>query len=151
MKNLTIAQALRRKNELVQQINQTKALITTENAKVVATEDSVPHFEYDMSDLLSKYDKLVMELITVKVALDHASLPIREKIYALAELKAKLKTYSAIPTKHGIVPDYRGNQSIIKIQYYKSDIDSDLTQFQKGINTLQDEIAEFNHNTLTTI
>lgn len=141
---MTIAQGLKEKNRLVSKIRENLLAIQTHNSIPEQNERKV-----NTSTLVRKTDNLVNELVDLKTRIHTANQPVYHKIFELSELKNLIADIRNVDTTEGIRTGYRSNSEVT----YKAELDSIdmkniIGEYQNQIDELQDELDEWNHNTI---
>ncbi len=144
MKKMTIAQALKEKNKLATRIKINWFRISTKNALPVGAIRP-----YDINQVKEETLKMIDELIKLKTSIHLASVPVREKIFRLSELKSVLTNLEKIPTAEGLTKDkyensYTEMESILKTV----EVDNMISMYQDEIDELQNELDAFNYITI---
>jgi len=143
-KKMTLAKALKTKNRLAQKVNNLQMEIQTENSY---RKDSSK--VTDVEVLMKELQEATEELIKLKIAIFVASTPMRENILRLSEQKAKINFLKSINTTEG----KEGNKwaGDIEIEfaatYDKNYIKQEVLKCENSIDTLQEELDQFNHKT----
>ena len=145
---VSVAKGLQLKKRLTEKINRTHGDIKEYN-KLPSDELPDGHAE-KMEKLLELTDTLSGHLVVLKVNLEEACRPIRSLIFELSELKTKIKTEEAIPTKEGReVARWQVGAASDSVSYSvgikKETIDDRRKIHSKRIDEIQEEIDEFNH------
>ena len=112
------------------------------NSSVVGSEKN-----YSGKELLTKAILLRDDLIVLKTKIHTASQPIREKIFAISELKSYLQSIESMPTKNGkeVINNYNGNTETLYVaEITQIELDEMVENVKAGIELMQDEIDTFN-------
>ena len=144
---MKLNKALKVKNRLIGELNRTRQLIRTENSRI---SDSVSKF--DLSELQGNLIKLENKFIDLKTKIAEATAPISRQLTKLTFLKDNINFYNTIPTRKGVEKVAYGNSSTIEeytwtAYFDKESIEAFVSDFQKEIDELQDEVDEFNAKT----
>jgi len=144
---MKLNKALKVKNRLIGELNRTRQLIRTENSR---RSDSVSKF--DLSELQGNLIKLENKFIDLKTKIAEATAPISRQLTKLTFLKDNINFYNTIPTRKGVEKVAYGNSSTIEeytwtAYFDKESIEAFVSDFQKEIDELQDEVDEFNAKT----
>jgi hypothetical protein len=146
---MTIKQALKHKNKLVQKINDAIMKVYSYNSYEFG--ETRP---YDVKETLNEYFKLSHELIELKDKIHKANRPVYYKIFELSELKSQATKLKVLNCNEGKIQDRYGrtsgeipvvNTAIINIV----ERDNMITSIEERIEQLQDELDT--HNATTTI
>jgi len=142
---MKLAKALKVKNKVAGEVAQLRDLLSKQNVR--STKQT---FDYDNSQVLANLRSKMDELVKVKAAIGAANAEIYEKIFRLAELKGLVKTLTDLDTKQGVFVergDY-GSSPAVEVEYAaqlkKVDVDKLVAEIQNEIQSLQDELDEFN-------
>lgn len=139
---VTLAKALKVKNQLTGRIAREQAQVRGYNRVIVENKDR--------HDVKGKYDNLLKysaDLIELKSAITRANQPIQEYILELAEQKSLLSILQSIPTDEGLEVTYEGN----KIDYFahlkREFVESEQERVKARIVQLQDLLDKHNAQT----
>lgn len=146
MAKVTLAKALKIKNQLVGEINKIKSSIVAHN-----NYDNRNAAKYNVADNFPVLTEKIVQLTQLKTVIEKANEPIRKVIFEKAEFSALLEYYSTIPVNEGIIDGYGDKQTTIVSQVSQKIIDESSATLQKVINQLQDEMDNHNHKTLIEI
>jgi hypothetical protein len=151
MITMTIARALKLKNKLVSELKSTEDLIRSENVT-----EGENKSQFEVKKLYAQLKDLRLDLCKVKGAIASANAPIFQKIFTLSELKAHIAFLKTLPTKTGTFDEGGGYASTFVKHTYtatitKQDTVGDIILLEKEIESLQEELDTFNHNTAITI
>ena len=144
---MKIARALKEKNRLAGEVSALFAILLRENSRDI-TKTSVVDCEKVYKEWVDKK----MSLANVKARIAIANKDITEKIFQMEELKSQMTSLDSLCTKVGkhkemIGPAYGNQQQVENVYeaYITDDIrDKFKKELQSRINTLQDEIDDFN-------
>ena len=140
---MTISQALKEKNKKLAKISSVFSKISSYNSRVIGSESV-----YDLDKLWDEYNRLIAELIDLKTKIHKASEPVRSDIFALSELKTKIRSISGLSTQAG--PQRNAYSSdIIQMTAHFDTLwkDSQIESIQTLIDTIQEKLDLFNHTT----
>ncbi len=139
---MNLAQALKRKNRLVQNVSILQHEIQRENS---SRKDNLIIIKVE--ELMTELDQAVEDLIKIKIVIFVAGTPMRENILKLSELKSKIVFIQGIDTKEGNVHDY-GDVTVQYIAVYnKLWVRKTISDCEEEIDSIQEELNKFNHNT----
>lgn len=144
---MNIAKALKVKNRLVGELNRKKEIFSRENSKRNDDASQInPELAYN--EVLATFDKLV----ELKGAINKATAGVSGKLAELAEYKQYLNFIQGVPCKEGTFKEFLGYGSEAVDYTYtaflnQAAIDEKVEHYQTKINTLQDEIDEYNAKT----
>lgn len=141
---MKLAKALKTKNRLAGAIAQAVKLIQESN--VVEGENKAPH---DVNGLVQQMVKDQEALAKLKAQISIANGPISEKIFLMAELKARIAFWRTLPTKDGTFKSEGRYMTASVDQTFHATIKANQVEdlvkdLQARIEKLQDEIDEFN-------
>lgn len=143
---MNIAKALKVKNRLIGELNHRQSLIATHNVR-----NSVNVAKVNAHALLQESFVLRHNITTLKGAIATASAPIAVKLVELAETKSFVAWLTALPIKES--KELQGSYGSPSVEVeYVSQITEEarqdlLTKSKNLINSLQDEVDEFNART----
>ena len=142
---MNLKQALKRKNRLV-------GLIAEEYIKVSQynSVDDVNQRPYSVKEALQNWLKLTDELIELKSKIQIANNKVNDKIFRLAELKTQVKQLKKLDCTSGL---YYSKWSDDKVVTKVAEIevverDNMVKEMEAQIEKIQDELDEWNHQTL---
>ena len=93
----------------------------------------------------------VEELIKIKITIFVASTPIRENILRLGELKTKIQFLRGISTIEGKVNNFGDDDIEYTVIYDKVWTREEIEKCETEIDSLQEELDQFNHLTIIEI
>ena len=136
---MTLKQALRKKNNLVMEINNLYAILSSENSIA-----EVNKREYDLHEVVDELEKKTEELIKLKTKIQSANIGVYEMIFTISELKSKIKQLKSIDTKDGFVTEYGKESCVYKAFFNKRNISDMIKEAENNIEKLQDKLEHFN-------
>lgn len=140
---VSLSKALKLKNRLVGIMQIIKADIEKYNS-VPTGGDKVVDVEKQLTNLAMKFE----DLIGLKTAISAANGPIQEKIIRMGELKSIIGFYNGIDVRRGVVVEgFRDEQVVYEVVLDHVERALRVEQVQSKIDSLQDELDEFNANT----
>lgn len=144
---MKVAKALKEKNKLLKEIGKLRNRVEQYNSLLKGNP-----VVYDTKSLLKELQEKTEQLVQLKSAVSYTNIPVQEKIFRLAELKALLKFYRNIPVKQGKAHERYGlmrEQNVLEYesQVKAADVDALAEQAEKEVEALQDELDAFNHTT----
>jgi hypothetical protein len=95
--------------------------------------------------------RMTNELIVLKTQIHKANLPVYDKIFELSELKNQVKHLKSLNCTSGKVPGGRWGESEPVVKHAEINVvekDKMVKELEKRIESLQDELDQWNHNTL---
>jgi hypothetical protein len=146
---MTIKQALKLKNRLVGEINDTQIKMIKYNS--VSESNERP---YSTKALLEQHYNLVNQLVVLKTEIHKANSEVYDKIFLLSELKNVVKHLKSLDCTNGVVEDdyYRRSsdtQTIKKSEISVVERDSEIKFLESRIDEIQEELDL--HNSTTTL
>jgi tetratricopeptide (TPR) repeat protein len=149
MKKVTLAEALMVRKKYETALAKASKAISTFNRDL--KQDVVNR----ATEAYEAYKKYQAALIDIKCVLDEASLPIRNKIYTLSELKGEIKVLGSINTTEYEAPNryLQTDAQPIKHELMMTyeQVNSKVSALEAQIEELQTEINKFNYQTLVEI
>ena len=143
---MNIKQALKKKNKLVGLINE--EFYKASQYNVIDEGNTRP---YSATESIGKWMQLSNELIVLKTQIHEANLPVYGKIFELSELKNQVKHLKSLNCTSGKVSGGRwGNEEPVVKHAEINVIEKDkiVKNLESRIELLQDELDQWNHNTL---
>jgi len=142
---MNIAKAMKVKNRNVARIK--KILGDVQKWNSVRVGEDVP---VDVTSLWKDLKIEIDNLIEIKTKIAKATDPIRDKLIRLAELKSFISLISYLDTTSGKI--YKRKSSTDEVPEYAAaisatELNGTIEALQKGIDSLQDDIDEFNAKT----
>jgi len=139
---ITLARALKLKNRLAGRL--AKLDSDFENYNSLPTGTDRP----DLKILYAERNRLVTQLIALKVALNTVNQPMQRTIFELGEAKSLVALLTKTSTKHGkVVEHYHDNPIEYTAQFRKGDIDREVRRLEVVIDRLQEQLDAFNYRT----
>lgn len=143
---ISLAKLMKVKNRLAGRIAATQAEIVAYNSIIEGTE--VP----DVRVLINTHDKMVEQMIKLKVALDDANRGSqRERIYQLAEKKSKLTWFKTLQTRHGPHRGYDDKTINYVATVRKTEVDETVRRLEREIDETQDALDAYNASRKVTV
>lgn len=144
---MTVKQALKLKNKLVQELNELQARLQANNTVIEGNQRS-----YSAKETLSEIYKKVDELNFIKTKIHRANAPVYDKIFLLAELKSLVSKLKMLDCTNGVSDDYFSRRSEVQI-IKNSEIsvverDNETKFLENRIEELQEELDHFNATTV---
>lgn len=139
---MNLTKALKRKAKLANEIQKVFSKLQNSNSH---EEKRKP--VYSAEDVYNEWLKLINELVELKSKIQVANQPIYSKIFRMAELKSMIQQIKRINTTSGIQDTYRSGEAIeVTMVAFIGELDRDklIQQWEDEVETLQDEIEEFN-------
>lgn len=143
---MNIKQALKAKNKLVGEIAINYSIISNYNSIETGVERP-----YDVNEAYTQWRKSTDELVTLKVAIHKANVPVFDKIFQMAELKSVAKSLKSLNCNSGKETSNhysRNEKDIIREASIPiRERDNRLKEVESKIDQLQDELDLFNSTT----
>ena len=145
---MTIKQALKFKNKLVQELNDLTKRLHSNNSVLEGNERS-----YSSKETLAAIYKKIEEINIIKTQIHRANGPVYDKIFLMGELKSLVKGLKELDCTNGTAVDYysrRSESPIIKnAEISIVERDNEVKFLESRIEQLQEELDQ--HNFTTTI
>ena len=146
---MNIKQALKKKNKLVGLINE--EFYKASQYNVVDEGNARP---YSATEAIGKWMQLTNELIVLKTQIHKANLPVYDKIFELSELKNQVKHLKSLNCTSGKVSGGRWGEGEPVVKHAEINIvekDKMVKNIEARIEQLQDELDQWNHNTVVDL
>ena len=141
MNRMTLAIALKHKNRVGERISKVSSDVSAYNSTIVGSP-----VEVDVRKLDTMRKELMEHLIRVKTRIHEVTAPVRAKIFRIGELRQAVSHYKSIRTTHG--KHRTSYQDEVDTEYVsimrKQDIDRIVSELEKEIDELQDDLDKFN-------
>lgn len=153
---ITLAKALVESKQLGARIQELSKRFLTNTTFTEKSADKTRIWKnYDPNQVLEELQETTAKSIAVRVLIDQANLPIREKILQLGEMKAWCKNLQSLVIQDLIRTTERnpatGVLEVITTPVYNYhslvEKNSKIDELRKRISNLQDELNTFNHQT----
>lgn len=142
---MNIKQALKKKNKLVGLINE--EFYKASQYNVVDEGNPRP---YSATAAIGEWMRLSNDLIVLKTKIHEANLPVYDKIFELSELKNQVKHLKSLNCVSGKVSSRWGDgePTIKHAEISVVEKDGMVKNLESRIESLQDELDQWNHNTI---
>lgn len=144
---MTLKQALKLKNKLVQDLNELTARLQNNNSIV---EGNIR--DYSAKETLSEIYRKVDELTIIKTKIHRANFEVYDKIFLLSELKSLVTKMKSLDCTNGTAVDYYSrrsdNQLIKNAEISVVERDNEIKFLETRIDQIQDELDHFNATTI---
>lgn len=144
---VSIARALKTKNRLTGRIKELTEFISKWNSVVDGAERP--------GSVKSAYDELIQKtetLVQIKANIQIANGPVQTKIFELSELRSRKIFLQRLNTAQGAAPvGYAGDMCNYNSEMSGAFVTEEIKNLTKRIESLQDELDEFNATTNLTI
>lgn len=143
MPELTLAKCLKVKNRLTGRLNEVQSDVQCYNSVLEEQAGKV-----DIKALLERRGQILESLVDLKTRLMKANAPIQADLIRQGELKGTVQFLQGIQTRDGV--ERHGYQNT-EVKYVavlkKQDVDQQRRDLEKEIDTIQDRVDAFNHQT----
>jgi hypothetical protein len=142
---MTIAQGLKEKNKVVTKLSKLYTRFQQNNS--VATDAKRV---YEPKKLWEEILVEEVKLVSLKTSIHKASEPVRSDIFTQSELKNRISQLRRVSTQSGTVRDrysHGENPVIFDAVFGAEWIDTSVEELEKQIETIQEKLDSFNHNT----
>ena len=144
---MTVRQALKQKNKLVQELKELNGRLQNNNSIIEGNSR-----DYSSKETLTAIYNTVNELTVLKTKIHRANAPVYDKIFLLSELKSVAQTLRGLDCTNGIAVDFyarRSESQIIKnAEITATERDAEVKFLENRIEQIQDELDQFNAATL---
>ncbi len=143
---MNIKQALKKKNKLVGMISEEFNKASQYN--VVDEGNARP---YSATEAIGRWMELTNELIVLKTQIHKANVPVYDKIFELSELKNQVKHLRSLNCTSGKVGGGRWGEGEPVMKHAEINVvekDKIVKNLEARIEAIQDELDQWNHNTL---
>jgi hypothetical protein len=143
---MNIKQALKKKNKLAGMIAEEFQRASHYNV----IEEGNPR-PYSATEAIGKWMQLINELIVLKTQIHKANLPVYDKIFEMSELKGQVKYLKTLNCTSGKVSGGRWGEGEPVMKHAEINVverDSMIKNIESRIEQLQDELDQWNHNTI---
>lgn len=145
---MTIKQALKLKNKLVQDLNKLTEKLHNNNSIIEGNTR-----DYSAKELLAEMYVRIDELTAIKTQIHKANAPVYDKIFLLSELKSAVNKLKSLDCTSGLAVDFfsrRSETSIVKTAEISTvERDNEIQFLENRIEELQEELDY--HNVTTEI
>lgn len=142
-KKITLARALKEKNRLSRSLRKLNERLVLSNSVLESNE-----FNYDAQEVLNQIIETQNKLVELKAEIQKANVPIFKKIFRIGEYRSHIDMLRRINTTEGEKEMFSGEKPIkYKCQFNQFAIDEMVENLEDLIDSIQDEIDKFNHNT----
>ncbi|MEM0933004.1 MAG: hypothetical protein AAGJ12_11080 [Bacteroidota bacterium] len=142
---MRLSRALKEKNRLIGKIKEIQNMIAFHNSYIKGNKPI-----YDIENLWELLNGTVSELTELKTRIQKANTVIRPKIYKLSELKSLAAFLKGLQIKEGkLLGDNWRNSEVTEWQSEIGNLERDrkVEAIEKKIDTLQNELDQFNFET----
>jgi hypothetical protein len=144
---MNIKQALKEKNRLTKEIQETYSKILTYNSVEFGNQRP-----YSSKELMGRVELLTDELISLKTKIHKSNLPVYDKIFRLSELKNTITKIKNMDCTEGVANDYysrnRENPPVRTSEISIVERDEKIKSLEKEIDSIQDYLDTHNQTTL---
>jgi hypothetical protein len=140
--SLTLAKALKLKNRLAGRLAKVDNDLESYNSVLAGSDHP------NIKGIYEDRQKLVAQLIELKVAINSANQVAQRTIFRLGELKSQVALLGKMSTKHGtVVEHYHSTPTQYVAQLRKVDVDREVRRLEVEIDRVQEELDAFNYRT----
>lgn len=145
---VSLSKALKIKNRIIKEVSDLQNIIINNNSRIVGNVE-----EFDVEKSYDELNKLIDNLVDIKIKINTSNNGIISKMVQISELKSHISFLSKIDTSNGNVSNSRYDSVMVeKVSTFSaSDIRSRSKAYQKNINKIQDEIDRYNATTMIEI
>lgn len=140
---MTIAAALKEKNQLTTKLNKAWEKVLSYNSLRVGVIRP-----YDLHQVMEEINDLTTKLVNLKTRIHAASSPVRDKIFLLSEKKSMIKFWTKVNVSDGPTRErYAAEETILTAFYTVLDKDKAVELLESQIEEIQADLDQFNHTT----
>jgi hypothetical protein len=143
---MTLAKALRVKNRLVSKLQKMKNIVSNNNSYVEPNPSN-----HDIAKIMEEIVGLTKNLVELKTAVSVANKGIARQLHELEELKSTISFLETISVREGVFCDYGDVIQTHKVVFKDTQLAAQIEKNQNMIEHLQDEINQFNFNTMIEV
>lgn len=142
MAAISLAKALKLKNRLAGRMAHVETLVQQYNTVLVEQKGQV-----DVPALVKEHDEIMEQLIALKANIIRANGPIQEAIIRKGELSSRIEFLKKLNTTDGVIRHgYQNTAMEYHATLKKQDIEKETRLMEKEIDSIQDQIDEFNNS-----
>jgi hypothetical protein len=141
---MTITQALKEKNKKIGLITKLQERLRQYNS----VERGAVR-EYDPRKVLEELKGEINALVVLKHRIHTASAEVRDKIFLQSELKNFISQLKCVPTATGVIRDRYSREEPVHVEAVisRSEMDVMLESLEKQVESIQEELDQYNHTT----
>jgi len=149
---ISLARALKYKNRVTEKMRKVEADVQANNSVLSEGEP-----EIDVKEAMEKRAFLEEHLVLLKRAIDKANEPVKQHIYRMQEIKARISFLSGISTQNGpsLTANRWGMDEAVVHEYKatlrKNEIDQMIVAAEAEIDAMQEELDRHNNTTAIDI
>jgi len=154
--SITLSRVLKIKNKLAGEVKDLKNKIMSKNVILVGknTNLEITTNKYNVHKMYEELKNKKSKLVNLKIIINDANREIIHNIFTISELKDTLKFISSLDIKEGVLS--RSSYIDTDPQEYFSQIDDNerdkiKKELENQIDLIQEEIDQYNHNTIIDI
>ena len=139
---VTLARALKERARIAGKLRKNFSIINRENSILQGSKR-----QFDMRALFAENMELFRRIVAIKQIIAKANVSIVSKMVEMAELKSLIAQIRQVDTTSGIkVRDtYRGEMhDVMEVVFSASEMEEMASELEKKVETLQDELDEYN-------
>lgn len=142
---MKLYKALKLRKKLVGEVVKLKQQIQNKNSYTVGSLDPE---KFNVNKIYVELQAKIDELVSLKYVINEANREIQSKIYSLSELKALLVFWNGVDVTEGVITSTYSEKSVEhKAQIDEIKRNEIVNEFQKKIDTLQEDIDTYNYTT----
>lgn len=142
---MKLHKALKLRKSLVGEITKLKRQIQEKNSYL---EGDINAECFNVMDATVLLMATINQLVGLKFAINEANQEIQSKIYLLSEYKALIAFWNSVSTDNGSkLVGYNDTVKTYKVHHTEGEIDESVSDFQKKVDALQEEIDVYNYTT----
>ena len=136
---MSLARALKERSRLAGRIKRNFQVIDRENSRISGSPRS-----FDVRAIYAENRELMEKLIDVKKRIAAANAPIAGKLVEMDELKSMIAYLKGLDTTAEIKHDGYNRDVLYEAVISAAEVNAAVEELQKRVETLQDELDEFN-------
>jgi hypothetical protein len=150
MSTVTLARALKYKNRVKEMLQKVQRNIINFNSIMEGAEEEV-----NVATAMERRAFLEKHLVELKCKVDEANTPIKQDIFAMQEIRARIVFLREISTSHGkVLKSIRfgeDKEMTYQATFRKVDIDKMVVEAEEQLDDLQEKLDHFNNTTTIEI
>lgn len=142
---MNIVKALKKKNQLVGEINKLAIIVSRENVKLNENDS-----RFDVKSAYAEYKAKLAELVALKTSIAVANTGIWGKIFEIVERKNRIAFLRNVPTREGTFKERSYAEAVENIYtptINAKAVEDEIKQLEQEIVDLQDEVDNYNYTT----
>ena len=157
---MNLPRALKLKNRLAGEMTRIQSLIQRDNSvelsceRIQETETKEAH-SLAVGTLIAELDCTRSKLVRIKTEISRANVDVYEKICAMNEAKSEIAFWKLIPTRSGTFRNCDYGETVVERRFHaacdQAYVDAKLKELQARIDSLQDEVDDYNASTVVDV